>query len=322
MNAKKFIYMVQGTKVNVLKFAHLQSDRSDLVTLTYDKDIQESDVTWLKHIYFPKSTFAEGRNRQLQVATEMNAHYLYYIFLDDDVSFKKGTYTDFESLLLKHEPAVGVPLCDIVKNFDQYNQALKIQHPVVMDQLIQAYHRRVIREKIALPFVTDFDHLSWWYSCEINNFLILRYYRGYVMQFNTIEVDNENHNWDQETKEASIANSSYVGGTDEEGLNQVKKYIVSRFGEQPLLINTLFHPPNMPRIVYLPEFRDSIHRISSHLIAWRLGPLFRTGKKILSHCHLSFYHMLFNRLNFINPRNFKSYKFKPSSELVNSKTNT
>ena len=319
MSEKKFIYLVQGSQANVVKFAHLQSESSDLITLTYDQDINESEVTWLRNIFFPKSTFAEGRNRQLEVAIGSPTDYLYYIFLDDDVSFKKGTYEDFENLLLEHEPAVGVPLCDIVKNFDQYIQALKIQHPIVMDQLVQAYHRRVITEKIALPFVTDFDNLSWWYSCEINNFLILQYYRGYVMQFNTIEVNNDNHNWNQVTKESSIANSSYVGGTDEEGLNQVKKYIVSRFGEQPLLINTLFHPPNMPRIVYLPEFRDSVHRISSHLIAWRLGPLFRAGKKMLSHCHLSFYHMLFNRLNLINPRCFKSYRFKPTSDLVNTK---
>jgi hypothetical protein len=322
MNEKKFIYLVQGCRANILKFAHLHSESSDLITLTYDKDINESEVTWLRNIFYPKSTFAEGRNKQLEVALGIGIPYLYYIFLDDDVSLKKGTYKDFENLLVEHEPAVGVPLCDIVKNLDQYNQSLKIQHPIVMDQLVQAYHREVIKDKIVLPFVTDFDNLSWWYSCEINNFLILRYYRGYIMQFNTIEVNNDNHNWNQETKESSIANSFYVGGTNEEGLNQIKKYIVSRFGDQPQLINTLFHPPNIPRIVYLPEFRDSIHRISSHLFTFRMGRLFKILIKILSHCHLSFYYMLFNRLNLINPKKIKSYKVKLSSELVNAKSNT
>ena len=36
-------------------------------------------------------------------------------FFDDHVSIKKGFYKEFENLLIEHDPAVGVPLCDIVK---------------------------------------------------------------------------------------------------------------------------------------------------------------------------------------------------------------
>lgn len=304
--------MVQGRKANVIKFAHLQSDSSDLITLTYDEKIDDVEVTWLSNIFFPKSTFAEGRNRQLEVATSSDTSYLYYIFLDDDVSFKKGSFRDFEKLLLKHEPAIGVPLCDIVKNFDQYIKRLEIQHPVVMDQIVQAYHHRVVQEKIVLPFVTDFDHLSWWYSCEINNYLILRYYRNYVIQFNKLEINNDNHNWDNETKETNVLDSSYLGGTSVSGLELVKEFIVSRYGHQPRLVNTLFHPEGMPRLVYMPDFRDAIYRLSLLLFSLEWYKLLSTGKKILKASPLGLYQSLFNKDNVIDPRKILNYRRKPT----------
>lgn len=316
MSEKKFIYLVQGSRSNILKFAHLQSESSDLITLTYDQDIDESEVEWLSNIFYPKSTFAEGRNRQLEVATQIGGNYLYYIFLDDDVSFKKGTYADFEKLLLEHEPAVGVPLCDIVKNSDHYIKKLKIQHPVVMDQIVQAYHHRVVKEKIVLPFVTNFDHLSWWYSCEINNYLILRYYRGYVMQFNTIEINNDNHNWNNDTKEASVIQSTYLGGINDSELKQVKEFILSRFGSQPQLVNTLFHPENMPRLVYMADFRDAIYRLCSLLFSFEWAKLFSTGKKIFNALPVSIYQSIFNRTNLIDPRNIESYIGKQTSKCI------
>jgi hypothetical protein len=308
MSEKKIIYLVQGSRSNILKFTHLQNKSSDLITLTYDQDIDESEVTWLSNIFYPQSTFAEGRNKQLEVATQIGVNYLYYIFLDDDVSFKKGTYADFEKLLLKHEPAVGVPLCDIVKNSDHYIKKLKIQHPVVMDQIVQAYHHRVVKEKIVLPFVTNFDHLSWWYSCEINNYLILSYYRGFVMQFNTIEINNDNHNWNSETKEANVAHSTYLGGVKENELAQVKDYITLLHGKQPQLVNTLFHPNHMPRLAYMPDFRDSVYRLFLHLLAFELRKLLSTAKKILKAMPFAAYQTFFNKRNLIDPRNFQSYR--------------
>lgn len=316
MNKKKFIYLVQGSKKNVLKYSHLQSDTSDLITLTYDNDIVQSEVSWITNIFFPNSTFAEGRNKQLEIAKTIANDYLYYIFLDDDVSIKKGSYKEFENLLIEHEPAVGVPLCDIVKNTSFYILNLEIQHPVILDQLVQAYHRKVVDEKIVLPFITEFDSLSWWYSCEINNFLILRYYRGYVMQFNTIEANNDNHNWDSDTKQSTVINSNYVGGTNDIDLIYIKEYVENNFGPQPHLVNTLFHPSGMPRLVYLPDLRDSIHRILNFLFSFKIGSLLSIGTKILRYTPLSIYQSIFNKKNIIDQRFFQSYRSKSVSNKL------
>lgn len=307
MNNKQFVYLVQGQKANIIKFAHLQSHSSDLITLTYDMDIAEPEVTWVANIFSPDSTWAEGRNRQLEQATNSAADYLYYIFLDDDVMIEKGTYVEFQNLLLEHEPAVGIPLCDAIKSSDRYVKKLPIQHPVAMDQLMQAYHRRVVKEKIAIPFVTEFDRLSWWYSCEINQFLILRYYRGYVMQFNTIQIHNGKHNWNSDTKTSDIVQSTYVGGINKEVLRQVRAFIVSQFGEQPQLVNTLFHDSRKPRLLYMPELTEIIQRFFSLLWAFKIGALCALSIKILIHPLLFTYHKLFNRSNLIDPRDFRGY---------------
>ena len=92
---KKFIYLVQGSRDNILKFAHLQTNSSDLITLTYDQDIDESEVVWLGNIFYPKSTFAEGRNRQLEVATQTGVNYLYYIFLPDQLETHLNSYLTY-----------------------------------------------------------------------------------------------------------------------------------------------------------------------------------------------------------------------------------
>lgn len=308
MSIKKFLYLVQGRKANISNFAHLQSPSADLITLTYDVDIDELDVSWVTNIFFPNSTWAEGRNHQLNYAINTSTDYLYYIFLDDDVSVEKGSYVEFESLLLEYQPAVGLPLCDAIKSSDRYVKKLQVQHPIAMDQLMQAYHRRVVKEKIALPFITKFDHLSWWYSCEINQFLILRYYRGHVMQFNTIQIHNDNHNWSPDKKTSDILQSAYMGGINEEGLKKIRAFIVSQFGEQPQLVNTLFHDSGKPRLIYMPELAETFSRFLSLTLTFKIGGLCTLSTKLLIYPLLLAYHKLFNRSNLIDPRDVQGIR--------------
>ncbi len=253
MFRKKFLYLIQGRKENVLKYSYLQNANSDLITLTFDFKIIENELESTSNIFFPNSSWAEGRNKQLELAKELKNKYLYYIFIDDDVEFIAGCFSDFEKLLLQNKPAVGVPLLAIIKNTNKFNPKLKIQHPVAVDQQIQAYHHKVLSESIVMPLETKFDNLSWWYSCEINGFLILSHYRGYIMQFNDIVVDNVGHHWDDTTKLSIDLTSNYLGGVTSDGLEQIRKFIEVKYGVQPKLRNTLFHDNNFNKHSYLPQ---------------------------------------------------------------------
>lgn len=243
---KDFVYLVQGAKNRVADFQHLQNRSSDLYTLTYDLDFDAADKPGVENLYVPKSTWAEGRNALLSLVK--SADYKYFIFLDDDVELTKGTFEDFQNLLLRHKPSIGLPLLDEVKASNRYDRRLHMQRPVCLDQLVQAYSRETVEQEICLPFVNDFDDLSWWLGCEINQFLVLRYYGQTSIQFNLIEATNTNHSWN-DSSEAS-AGSNYVGGITEEGKNLVREYIVRRFGSQPRIVNSLFHDHRFPRLIY------------------------------------------------------------------------
>jgi hypothetical protein len=248
-----FLYLIQGRKENVLKYFNLQNANSDLITLTFDFKIFDDDLKSILNIYLPKSSWAEGRNKQLEEAKKLETEYLYYIFVDDDVEFVKGNFRDFEQKLIKYKPAIGLPLLKILKATNRFNPKLNIQHPVAIDQQVQAYHHKVLRESIVMPLETKFDNLSWWYSCEINGFLILSYYRGYIMQFNDIIVDNVGHYWDGETNKSNDITSNYLGGITSRGLELVREHIEGKYGLQPKLRNTLFHDNNFKKHSYLPQ---------------------------------------------------------------------
>lgn len=260
---KLFLYLIQGRKKNVLKYSFLQNDHSDLITLTFDEAIEEKELQSIKNVFFPSSTWAEGRNKQLALAKKIETKYLYYIFIDDDVEFMKGSFCVFEQKLLYNKPAIGVPLLTIIKNSNKYNKKLTIQHPVALDAQVQAFHYKVIDESIVMPLETKFDKLSWWYSCEINQFLILSFYKGYVMQFNDIVVDNIGHFWDSETNVSNVADSSYLGGISSEGLEQIRTFIEGKYGKQPKLKNSLFHDNKYPKSNY--QSKDEYHQFIHNL---------------------------------------------------------
>ena len=99
----RLIYLMQGRSDLVETYFHLADrENADALFLTYDKEIENA-------IFFPNSKWSEGRNKLLEIAKN-KGEYDYYIFCDDDISFKRGSWDEFEFLLLKYRPAIAHPL--------------------------------------------------------------------------------------------------------------------------------------------------------------------------------------------------------------------
>lgn len=245
---KKFIYLVQGKASNLKKFEELYKEDSDLILLSYDEEIRPISG-FVDTVFYPDSTWAEGRNYLLHLALKKSPDYKYFIFLDDDVEVIKGSFSLFENLLWKYKPMMGVPLCDEIKNSNRYRKDLLVHHPKAFDQVVQAYHADVVKDKIAIPYVTDLDAESWWYACQINQYLTLSYYRGKCAQFNEFEVRNSGHHW----METSDSKSLYRSGVTNTGLDRCRDFILNQFGEQSKVVNSLFHPKWLPREKYPPS---------------------------------------------------------------------
>jgi len=178
-----FIYLVQGQRELVSTFLHL-ADRpqTDALFLTYDEPLDVDGA-----IFFPNSTWAEGRNRLLQEA-RLKGTYRYYIYSDDDVAFETGGWQDFEDGLLAHTPAIGVP---VVPKTRDTTVPLPVQPFRLNDEQVMGLHHDVVEDHLIVPYQTRFDEVHWWASCQIQEILIQTFYRHAAFQFNGIAVQNE-----------------------------------------------------------------------------------------------------------------------------------
>lgn len=180
---KKFLYLVQGEAKLVRSYRDLGNrPHSDAVFLTFDEPLDGA-------LFYPESTWAQGRNKLLDAALEKGA-YLYYIFCDDDIEFRAGSWKKFEDNLLKYSPGIGVPVFPRTRgnilNFPTFNY----QPFFINDEQLMAFHRDVVHDRLVLPYQTRFDKINWWASCEIQQILIQNFYCFSALQFNEIQVRN------------------------------------------------------------------------------------------------------------------------------------
>lgn len=180
---KNFIYLVQGSAKLVVNYLHLlDRTNADAIFLTYDEPLDGA-------IFLPNSSWAEGRNKLLEVALSKK-HYLYYIFCDDDIAFKAGGWDAFEQGLTSLNPLIAVPIVPRVEKRKRRIQSLKYQLFVRNDDQLMAFHQSVIADHILLPYQTQFDAYDWCAACEIQQILIQNFYYHGALQFNTINIRN------------------------------------------------------------------------------------------------------------------------------------
>ena len=258
------IYLIQGKLNNVVNSLQNIPNNSEIICLTYDHECFDYYGQNIKFIYKPNTTWAQGRNILLELVLSKNYKFEYLIFLDDDVYFAKGSFSDFEFLLNKYKPLIAIPLSNVILESNRYNKKFEIQHPIGMDQIVQAYNNKVIKDNIILPYITKFDNLSWWYSCEINTHLILSKYRGKVLQFNDIIIFNKNHGFDQNFQTLD-QHSLYKGGIDYKHYPEIKKYIELKFGPQPKIQNLLFHDFKYPFRIYFKSIFEHMNFIYTNI---------------------------------------------------------
>lgn len=194
---KKFIYLIQGQENLVNKYLELTNRAdADVMFLTYDKPVEGM-------IFFPNSTWAEGRNKLLAQAL-IKGKYDYYIFCDDDIKFEKGGWNEFEAGLISLNPLIAVPIVPRLMHKRRNIKSLKYQLFALNDEQLMAFHHSVIIDNIALPYQTQFDYIHWWAPSEIQEILIQNFYYHSAVQFNNIYIlNNEHHRYPNSRKNPS-----------------------------------------------------------------------------------------------------------------------
>jgi hypothetical protein len=189
----RFLYLIQGKSSNVTNFRFLRSDNTELIGLTYDTPLEG-------FIFFPRSTFATGRNLLYTTAIDYLQEFDYFIFLDDDVGFSRGSFKQMEGNLATFRPALAVPLTEKTRLSALGIERKGVIHPLINRQLLHindeqylAMSRSVLEDGYLLPYMTLWDEKSWFVCCLIQEALIQHYYFGKAYQFNDCEISNNQH---------------------------------------------------------------------------------------------------------------------------------
>lgn len=213
----------------------------NVIVLTWDCELQKSQFSRnLKTFFLPRSTWAEGRNFLLKKALEEFSNVDYFVFLDDDVEFVKSSMLEFEQLTRKFQPKISVPLCDRIIREMSFSRAF-MEHPIRHDQILIAFHQSVVNEGIVLPLNSNLDSISWWITAELQHYLIQIHYFSQLIRFNEIRITNANHNHGNIDPNQS-SNSLYHPSFSQENISSLKHFIVTEYGHQKKLLDTIFEP--------------------------------------------------------------------------------
>lgn len=188
-----FTYVIQGKAANVAKYLHLNTDHSRLVGLTYDVPMEGFD-------YLPKSSYARGRNYLYAKVLADPVRSDYYVFIDDDVMWSRGSFGQMERNLERHRPSVGIPVAPKTTTDTRgvlfkgrIRPLVSTQRFFMNDEQYIAVTRAVLEDGKLFPCTEDYEAQSWFVASEIQQAMIQMHYHDTALQFNDCELANDQH---------------------------------------------------------------------------------------------------------------------------------
>ena len=250
-----FVYLTQTERclrTNVtrnLDLGNRSKCRCDVVVLSYKAECREYRPAHFTYLFDNTTTWGSGRNRLFFHALERNTNYLYYIFLDDDISLKfneKATpamrqlspIQAFQNWLLDYEPAVGVmdysnnPAKSLIQlNWKICNKNLVnhtwVASPIIyFDPVINAFHAKAVVH--IFPLDTRFEQVSWWFTDKYLCSVVEIKFRGQALLFFPVTVYNPLHR----PYPRSLAGTKKAW---REFIKDVKRDVPERFANHSLL---------------------------------------------------------------------------------------
>jgi hypothetical protein len=183
----KFLYLLQTESATPPCFEEIarraQTDPDiDLLKLTF-REREDGAV------FYPGSTWTQGRNRLLEEAQALGFSPDYYVFCDDDLEVVHGSWAAFEDAIRRYKPALVAPYFRDGPEVDPSVASAVYD----IDAMANAVHRDLIEDGILFPYHEGFDQVSWWLSQLYVIHLAAILYPGHVMVINALRVRNNKH---------------------------------------------------------------------------------------------------------------------------------
>ena len=210
-NLTRFLVMVQAeiclTKQLISEdaFGNTKNCNCDVLVLTFRKECPETPPAHIKYIFKPGTTWNQGRNLLLEVGKNRSETYLYYIYIDDDIKLTTkldvNPWWTFLDFLKRVEPAVGI--VDYPKNV---NIGFKVRQRLGcggdadsldcinapnFDSAFNAFHYQAVDH--ILPYPTQFDKISWWYSGWYSKVKCDVTFPGQTVMLSKVQIINPRH---------------------------------------------------------------------------------------------------------------------------------
>jgi hypothetical protein len=216
---KTFLYLVMGEKclpVQMREERNIGNGSTcncDIIMFGYKEKCHEAKNETLEHVEYIHrngTTWNRGRNYLYEHAMKRETAYLYYIFMDDDVSMRPnadsnvnvtslGLWRSFENFLVEYEPAVGITAFCYRKTLacikGQGNKpgghGVYVLSGCTFDASFNAFHHDAL--PYLLPYNLKNEGKSWWYSQNYVSMLAKHYFSGSVLIYCNVNVVNGEH---------------------------------------------------------------------------------------------------------------------------------
>ena len=212
----KFLYLLQTESCLSAYLQEVIGDPSicscNVLVLSYRIKCDELPPSNVKYIYVGNRTsWGGGRNVLYEDAMKHGPVYLFYIFLDDDITIdregnetKSKPWRRFEEFLRRVEPAAAaIDIMDRLwlrraangRNNMQCSQSVNKSGEYFSvaryDAAFNAFHNKTVRH--ILPYTSKFDNTSWIFSAMYMNIKIELMYAGHSVLHNKIFATNPSH---------------------------------------------------------------------------------------------------------------------------------
>ena len=215
--------------------------RCNVLILSYKERCPDSrKLPHVSYIYNTNTTWNTGRNLLYKTAMQREEKYIYYVLMDDDVRLKykdgftgENAWRDYEESLLREQlPVVGLDRLhgrvERILKHSRLKLCLTDFIPTsTFDPMVSAFHFKAISN--ILPYHTEYDKLSWWYSQYFIHDKALIMYYGYLTLHRKVYALNPKHR--------HYPRIRGKGDIHKESQDVVRKEIQNEFPESPELLN-------------------------------------------------------------------------------------
>jgi hypothetical protein len=161
--------------------------------LSYEEETEDTDI------FYPNSTWTQGKNKLREYALSLEKKYDYYIYLDEDIVFEgvdtEAGFDAVENLLLKYKPIIAVPHLFGNGWHEQGNLKTEAQTTYWIDGNFDCWSADTFKNSKIFPMVGLFDYTGpgCWGASVVMQKLCRVYHENQVVLFNDVKIHNTQH---------------------------------------------------------------------------------------------------------------------------------